>query len=47
MYGDQVEGRRSIGRLRETWLENVEVDMAGLETDREDIRDGRNGDGML
>ena len=24
----RVEGRRSIGRLRETWLENVEAYMA-------------------
>ena len=31
----RVEGRRSIGRLRETWLENVEADMAELEIDRE------------
>ena len=37
----RVEGRRSIGRLRETWLENVEADMAELEIDREDIRDGK------
>ena len=35
----RVEGRRSIGRLRETWLENVEADMTELEIDREDIRD--------
>ena len=26
-----------IGRPRETWLENVEADMAELEIDREDI----------
>ena len=37
----RVEGRRSIGRLRETCLENVEADMAELEIDREDIRDGK------
>ena len=37
----RVEGRRSIGRLRETWLENVEAYMAELEIDREDIRDGK------
>ena len=37
----RVEGRRLIGRLRETWLENVEADMAELEIDREDIRDGK------
>ena len=36
-----VEGRISIGRLRETWLENVEADMAELVIDREDIRDGK------
>ena len=37
----RVEGRRLIGRLRETWLENVEADMAELEIDRDDIRDGK------
>ena len=37
----RVEGRISIGRLRETWLENVEADMAELVIDREDIRDGK------
>ena len=37
----RVEGRISIGRLRETWLENVEADMADLVIDREDIRDGK------
>ena len=37
----RVEDRRSIGRLRETWLENVEADMAELEIDREDIRAGK------
>ena len=31
----RVEGRRSIGRLRETLLENFEADMAELEIDRE------------
>ena len=36
----RVEGRRSIGRLSETWLENVEADMAELDIDREDIRHG-------
>ena len=34
----RVQGRRSVGRLRETWLENVEADIAELEIDREDIR---------
>ena len=37
----RVEGRRLIGRLRETWLENVEADMAEVEIDTEDIRDGK------
>ena len=37
----RVEGRKLIGRLRETWLENVEADMAELEINREDIRDGK------
>ena len=37
----RVEGRISIGRLRETWLENVEADMAELEIEREDICDGK------
>ena len=37
----RVEGRRLMGRLRETWLENVEADMAELEIDRDDIRDGK------
>ena len=37
----RVEGRRSIGRQRETWLENVEAYMAELEIGREDIRDGK------
>ena len=36
----RVEGRISVGRLRETWLENVEADMTELEIDREGIRDG-------
>ena len=35
----RVEGRRSIGRLREAWLENMEADMAELEIDIEDICD--------
>ena len=33
----RVEG----GRPRKTWLDNVEVDMAELEIDREDIHDRR------
>ena len=37
----RVEGRRLIGRLRETWIDNVESDMAELGIGREDIRDGQ------
>ena len=37
----RVEGRRSIGRRGETWLENVAADLAELKIDREDIRDGK------
>ena len=37
----RVECRRSIGRLRETWLENMESDMAELQIGREDIRVGQ------
>ena len=33
------EGRRPTGRPRKTWLESVEVDMAELENDKEDIHD--------
>ena len=33
MYGDH-EGRRPVERLRKTWLENVEADIAELEIDR-------------
>ena len=32
----RVQGRR---RLKKTWLENVEADMAELKIDREDIPD--------
>ena len=35
----RVDGRSSVGRLGEAWLENVEADMAEPEIDREDIRD--------
>ena len=35
----RVEGIISVGRLSETWLENVEADMIELEINREDIRD--------
>ena len=35
----RVEGRRPVGRPRKTWLESVEVDMAELEIDRENVHD--------
>ena len=35
----RVEGRRPVGRRRRTWLEIVEVDMAELEIDKEDVHD--------
>ena len=35
----RVEGRRPVGRPRKTWLESVEVDMAELEIDNEDVHD--------
>ena len=35
----RVEGRRPVGRLRKTWLESVEADMAELEIDKEDVHD--------
>ena len=35
----RVEGRRPVGRPRKTWLESVEVDMAELEIDKEDVHD--------
>ena len=34
-----VEDRRPVGRQRKTWLESVEVDMAELEIDKEDVHD--------
>ena len=37
----RVEGRRSVGRSRKTWLESVEADMAELEIDKEDVHDRR------
>ena len=37
----RVEGRRPIGKLRKTWLEGVEADMAKHEIDREDVHDRR------
>ena len=35
----RVEGRRPVGRLRKTWLESVEADMAELEINKEDVHD--------
>ena len=35
----RVEGRRSAGRPRRTWLKSVEADMAELEIDKEDVHD--------
>ena len=35
----RVEGRRPVGRPRSTWLESVEVGMAELEIDIEDVHD--------
>ena len=35
----RVEGRRPVGRPRKTWLDSVEVDMAELEIDKEDVHD--------
>ena len=35
----RVEGRRPVRRPRKTWLESVEVDMAELEIDKEDVHD--------
>ena len=35
----RVEGRRPAGRPRKMWLESVEVDMAELEIDKEDVHD--------
>ena len=35
----RVESRRPVGRPKNIWLENVEVDIAELEIDREDIHD--------
>ena len=37
----RVEGRRQVGRPRNTWLESLEVDMAELEIDKEDLTGGR------
>ena len=35
----RVEGRWSVGTQRNTWVRNVEADMAELEIDREDVYD--------
>ena len=35
----KVEGIRTDGRPRRTWLEVVEADMAELEIDKEDVHD--------
>ena len=35
----RVEGRTPVGRPKKTWLDNVEVDMAELEVEREEIYD--------
>ena len=35
----RVEGRRPVGRPRQTWLESVDADMAELEIDKEDVHD--------
>ena len=37
----RVERRIPVGRPRKTWLESVEVDMAELEIDKEDVHDRR------
>ena len=35
----RIYGRRPVGRLRKTWLDSVEADMAELEIDREGVHD--------
>ena len=37
--GYRVEGKRPVGRPRNTWLVTVEADMAELEIDKEDVHD--------
>ena len=37
----RVEGRRPVGRPRQTWLESVEADMAKHEINRKDVHDRR------
>ena len=34
-----VEGRRPVGRPRRTWLGGVEVDMAEIGIDKQDVHD--------
>ena len=45
MYGDQIEGKRPVGRPRNTLLENGEAYMAELLTENTSITGG-NGGGM-
>ena len=33
----RVDGRIPVGRTRRTWVESVDVDMAELEIDKEDV----------
>ena len=35
----RVEGRRPVGRLRKTWLDNVKAGMTKLEIDQQDVHD--------
>ena len=35
----RVEGRRPVGRRRRTWLESVDVDVAELKINREDVHE--------
>ena len=43
----RVEGRRPVGRPKRIWLENVEVDMAELEIEKEDVHDRNKWRGIL
>ena len=43
----RIEGRKPVRRPRNTLVENEEADMAEQEIDREDVRDGENGEEML
>ena len=42
----RVESKRPVGRLRKTWVESLEADMAKLEIDKEDVHDRRKLRGM-